>query len=82
MKYSILALTLATASAANLKSPSYYEQQFNQWKKSFGVKFETAEEEDKRMAVFADADDIINLHNAKNTTYTVSSEARVPLTSF
>ena len=70
-----LAITLALlglggSSAANLKSPDYYESLFKDWLSKFDQSFE-GDEYEHRLQVFSDADDVINTHNSGNHTYTL-----------
>jgi C1A family cysteine protease len=72
MKFSIAlaALMVAGSSASLLKSPSYYESKFEAWMKEHSIEI-SKEEYDVRLGHFSELDDRIELHNAKNTTYTL-----------
>ena len=71
MKFVLASLALlGLANAANLKSPDYYEGLFKDWTQTFDKTFD-GDEYDHRLQVFSDADDVINLHNAGNHTYTL-----------
>ncbi|GMI27092.1 hypothetical protein TeGR_g2518 [Tetraparma gracilis] len=72
MKFSIAlaALMVAGSSASLLKSPSYYEGKFEAWMKEHSIEI-SKEEYDVRLGHFSELDDRIELHNAKNMTYTL-----------
>lgn len=70
MKLAVALTLLASAAASNLKAPDHYEKLFSQWMSDFDMKFGEVEYQE-RLAIFSDADDTINLHNAKNATFTM-----------
>ena len=69
-KLTVALSLLASAAASNLKAPEHYEKLFGQWMSDFSMTFDEAEYQE-RLQIFSDADDTINLHNAKNSTFTM-----------
>ncbi|GMI06861.1 hypothetical protein TrVE_jg13768 [Triparma verrucosa] len=70
LKLTVALTLLASAAASNLKAPEHYEKLFGQWMSDFSMTFDKAEYQE-RLQIFSDADDTINLHNAKNSTFTM-----------
>jgi C1A family cysteine protease len=70
MKFALATIFAAsTVNAAYLKSPDVYADKFKEWQATHGV--EIAEHEyDSRLEIFSQTDDEIEIHNAKNLTWT------------
>eukprot|EP01038_Epipyxis_sp_PR26KG_P008607 gene8607-11631_t len=69
-KFAVLASIIAVSSA-NLQERGYYEEKFFNWLSSFNMKATSGEEFVHMLQNFANNDDIITTHNAKNATYTL-----------
>jgi cathepsin L len=62
---------LAGVSAKNLHGREYYEEKFVSWMQEHNVHFFNGEEFVRRLSIFSDIDDFINMENAKGLTYTL-----------
>jgi len=72
-KMNRVVLTLATAGlvSANLKERNYYEVKFYDWLQEFKITVKSGEDFAHMLSNFADNDDKIETHNAKNLSYTL-----------
>lgn len=69
-KFTIVFAVLAVA-IANLRDRAYYEEKFFDWVKEHNVFAVSGEHFVRMLQNFANNDDIINTHNAKNLSYTL-----------
>lgn len=64
-------LAVLCVAFANIHDRAYYEGKFFEWAKQYNVAASNGDHFVRLLQNFADNDDIINTHNAKNLTYTL-----------
>jgi C1A family cysteine protease len=71
MRNAVLATMIASALAGNIHERSYYEEKFYNWLQVHKVEVHSGEHFVNMLANFASNDDLINVHNSGNETYTL-----------
>jgi len=67
----LLATVAAVVTATNIHDRSYYEAKFFEWMQQHGIQAHSGEHFIHMLQNFANNDDIIEQHNAKQSTYTL-----------
>ena len=82
MKYLPMALLLGEGfiHARNLHTTDEYREMFEAWKDLHGISFQDENEYEMRLKIFIDTSDMIEMHNSKESSYSLAHNAYSHLT--